>query len=227
MNSFKESSIFFDLSHELSPETSTFPVAWHKKVEFEKLGTLEAVGRRTTHIHIGTHSGTHIDAPSHFISDGLTIDKLNLDIFLGDAFVYNLQRTEPCQEVSTNELSTLELSDVEDKILIFNFGWASNFGNHDYYSKQPYLSNSACEYILSLKPRMIGYDLAMPDNPLNNQASNCDSPAHKLFLNQGIPLLENLNLPIDLPNEIYMSCTPLKLKDLDGSPVRCVGWING
>ena len=226
MNSFRENSTFFDLSHEVSPDISTFPVAWHKKVEFEKLGTLESVGRRTTHLHIGTHSGTHIDAPSHFISDGLTIDKLNLNKFLGAAFVYNLQKTAPCQEVKTNELLDLKVSDVEDKILIFNFGWASNFGNQDYYSKQPYFSDNACEYILSLKPKMIGYDLAMPDSPLNNQASNCDSPAHKLFLKEGIPLLENLKLPTDLPNEIYVSCTPLKLRNLDGSPVRCVGWKN-
>ena len=226
MNSFRENNTFFDLSHEVSPDTSTFPVAWHKKVEFEELGTLESVGRRTTHLHIGTHSGTHIDAPSHFIIDGLTIDMLNLNKFLGAAFVYNLQNTAPGQEVNANELLSLKVSNVENKILIFNFGWGSNFGNNDYYSKQPYFSKSACEYIVSLKPKMIGYDLAMPDSPLNNQASNCDSPAHKLFLKKGIPLLENLKLPTDLPNEIYVSCVPLKLRNLDGSPVRCVGWKN-
>jgi len=227
LNSYKENNIFYDLSHEISPDTSTFPVWWHKKVEFEILGTLENAGRRTTHLHIGTHLGTHIDAPSHFIAGGESIDKLKIDHFIGSAIVVNFDHFDQFQEVQVSDLEQLDLSQISGEIVIFKFGWSNNFGKDIYYSNQPYFSISACEYLLSRNPKTIGYDLAMPDDPRNGQSSDCDSPAHKLFLGAGVPLLENLNLRLNIPKEINISCTPLKLKDLDGSPVRCVGWSNG
>lgn len=224
MNLSTENKTVFDLSHEISPDISTFPVSWHKKVTFETLGRFEVEGRRTTQIHIGTHAGTHIDAPSHFIQDGLSIDKIEIEKFIGKAFVHDLSYCPEFYQVKVSDLITLGKSEIQNQILIFKFGWALNFGKDKYYTNQPFFSLEACNFILKLKPKIIGYDLAMPDNPLDNRASDCDSPAHKIFLGSGIPLIENLNLPKNLPKEISIACQPLKLRELDGSPIRCIGW---
>jgi arylformamidase len=62
----------------------------------------------------------------------------------------------------------------------------------------------------------------MPDNPLEGFGSDCDSPVHKIFLSEGIPLLENLRIENPIDHLSTLVALPLKLEGLDGSPVRCV-----
>ena len=226
MNSYSGSLNLFDLTHDLSPNTQVFPVHWHKQVSFEPLGTIETVGRRTTQIHMGTHSGTHVDAPSHFLKDGLTINAMNLDRFVGSAISVDLSNFREFEVVNTIDLEKLATEEWQNQILIFYFGWSQYFGEGKYYSHQPYFSLDACQYLLTYSPRAIGYDIAMPDNPTDGYASECDSPAHKLLLGAGIPLLENLKISSALPMRFEIAFLPLKLIDLDGSPVRCVGWTH-
>lgn len=224
MNSFKESPNIFDLTHDLSPMTQTFPVHWHKPVSFETLGTIEKVGRRTTQIHLGTHSGTHVDAPSHFLMEGLTIDQVHLSCFMGSAVYVDLRHIKELEIVEARYLKQIVTAEWNNKVLIFDFGWSKNFGKDNYFANQPYFSLEACQFLLTLTPKAIGYDTAMPDNPADGYGSECDSPAHKLFLSSGIPLLENLKISSQLPVYFEIAFFPLKLTSLDGSPVRCVGW---
>jgi arylformamidase len=210
----------------LSPKTQIFPVHWHEPISFEALGTIESVGRRTTQIHIGTHSGTHVDAPSHFIIDGITIDSINLEHFLGTAISIDLTNLKSMEVVHAIDLEKIAQDDWYGRILIFHFGWSRYFGSENYYVGQPYFSLDACKYLLTFSPKAIGYDLAMPDNPKDGYAASCDSPAHKLLLGAGVPLIENLKISQNLPIKFEIACFPLKLVALDGSPVRCVGWIN-
>ena len=83
MNYSNEFKNFLDLTYDLSAETPCFPRWWHKNNSFEILGTIEVVGRNTSHISVGTHSGTHLDAPSHFIADGESIHELAVYKFIG------------------------------------------------------------------------------------------------------------------------------------------------
>ena len=223
-SSLKEFEEYSDLTHLLNPDIQTFPVSWHRKVEFTPLGTMDTVGRNTTQVHIGTHSGTHIDAPSHFISGGLTIDKVVASKFFGEFDYINLRASQPRTAVSIEELQRTYPRPKPDRILILDFGWGMNFGSSNYYSDQPYLSPLASEYLLSLKPKLLGYDVAMPDNPKEGYGSDCDSPLHKLFLSNGIPLLENLKIDEPIDHLKHLVALPLKLEDLDGSPVRCVAF---
>ena len=203
----------------------TFPVTWHKRVEFESLGTIDSVGRNTSHVHIGTHSGTHIDAPSHFIQGGSSISDFDCSQFVGEAAYINLRMVHNQQEVAEHYLAGVLNSEELGKILVLDFGWSKNYSNDNYYSDQPFLSQGACEFLLSLKPKMIAYDVAMPDNPKNGYGADCDSPMHKLFLGQNVPLLENLRIVEPLPPKFFLSALPLNLEKLDGSPTRCVALL--
>ena len=199
MSSFKDYERVIDLSHVLNSKTQTFPAPWHRNVEFTALGTMETVGRNTTQIHIGTHSGTHIDAPSHFLRDGKTVDQLILSRFVGEFDYINLRKSNPREAITLEVLKSAYPEPTTKRIIILDYGWSPQFGRPHYYADQPYLSYEASNYLLSLEPKMVGYDVAMPDNPLEGYGNDCDSPVHKLFLSEGIPLLENLR--IDKPIE--------------------------
>lgn len=213
---------FFDLTHTISPKIMVFPKWWHKSVEFEQLGNISEIGRNTSQMYLGTHVGTHIDAPMHFIAGGSSVDELEISKFVGETVVLDLREIGPNKELNIEDLDFH--INVKDKILILNFGWSQYFGTEQYYSSQPYLSLDLAKYIVSCEPKLIGYDMAMPDNPKEGYGHKFDSRIHKEFLSNGIPLLENLKIDTPLPSNIWLACLPLKLGGLDGSPVRCVGW---
>ena len=226
MNFYAVSS-WFELSHQIQPGMQTFPVSWHMPVDFISLGTLEEVGRRTTHVHIGTHSGTHIDAPSHFISTGAAISDIPLDRFSSRAVVLDLRNVPAGEAIDVDKLAgTAITSALPGDSILMNFGWSKHYGTERYYPDQPFLSESAMEYLLRFSPTMIGYDMAMPDNPKHGRGSDCDSPMHKLALGNNVLLLENLKFPNDIPESFELLAFPLNLKDLDGSPVRAVGHLS-
>ena len=225
LNSFHEINVITDLSHSIHPKMMIFSAPWHRKVEFETLGEINSVGRRTTHLHFGTHVGTHVDAPSHFIEKGMPINEIALHKFIGPATCLDLSSTKPGTEVNVEDLKKA-LGDTEpSKRVILYFNWSKFFGHPSFYSEQPYLGEGAADWLLQYNPELIGYDLAMPDNPLNGKGSECDSPMHKKFLELGIPLLESMKINYCLPKKFYLSALPLSLENLDGSPVRCVALL--
>jgi arylformamidase len=204
---------------------TTFPRSWHRETAIETMGTISSFGRRTSYISIGTHSGTHIDAPSHFIAEGISVDKIDLSRFFGSAQVFDLTNVPTSWEISRDELKTLLKGYMPGNSIILNFGWGSNFNNpKKYYDNQPWIAESAAEYLVTLSPPVLAYDLAMLDNPLNGYGCTLDSPIHKILLGNGIPLIENSVFPQRLPQHLYYSVFPLRLEGLDGSPVRFIGW---
>jgi len=79
---------------------TTFPRPWHRETIIETMGTISSFGRRTSYISIGTHSGTHVDAPSHFIIDGTSVDKIDLSRFFGTAQVFDLTDLPTSNEIT-------------------------------------------------------------------------------------------------------------------------------
>jgi arylformamidase len=204
---------------------TTFPQPWHRETIIETLGTISSFGRRTSYISIGTHSGTHVDAPSHFIVDGISVDKIDLSRFFGNAQVFDLRNFSTSHEISKSELKALLTGHQSGTSIFLNFGWGFNFNNpKKYYKKQSWITEEAAEYLVTLNPPILAYDLAMLDNPLNGHGCSLDSPIHKILLSNGIPLIENALFPKCLPGHLRYSVFPLKLEGLDGSPVRFIGW---
>ena len=76
-----------DLTYLINEQMITYPTLWHPKVSIQRLGKIEEVGRNTRKIILGTHTGTHIDAPLHFIKDGKSIDKIPLEKIVGNVTI--------------------------------------------------------------------------------------------------------------------------------------------
>ena len=93
-----------DLSLPIEEGMMTFPTHWHPVVEITILGRHGIEGRETRKLVLGTHIGTHADAPRHFIPGGRTIDEVPLDVLIGPATVADFTGCRPLQEIDVTDL---------------------------------------------------------------------------------------------------------------------------
>ena len=214
-----------DLTYLIHEGMTTFPRPWHPWVEITHLGRHGIEGRETKKIIIGTHTGTHCDAPRHFIADGDTLDMCPLETLIGPAVLVDFSKNISNKEIGVRELqNTVGEKPAEE---FFSFGWQRHWGNMEFYMNHPYLSIEAAEWLVSKGVKLVGMDTAMPDNPDPVVNEKSDSPIHKLLLKNRIIIVEYLcNLDLIKQREFELIVLPLKVKDSDGCPVRCVAIVS-
>jgi arylformamidase len=210
-----------DLSLPIEEGMMTFPTHWHPVVEITILGRHGIEGRETRKIVLGTHIGTHADAPRHFIPNGGTIDEVPLNVLVGPATVADFTGCAPLQEI--------EIADLQRKLdgkiparLILRTGWSEYFGDLKFYNQYPFLSEKAARWLVDEGVRLVAMDTPSPDNPAHSRGTPKDSPNHKVLLGAGVVLVEYLaNLKALTASEVELIVMPLKLKGCDGAPARC------
>jgi len=216
---------YVDLTLPIHVGMATFPVHWHPVVEITQLGRHGIENRETRKVVLGTHTGTHCDAPLHFIEGGAPVDQLPLDLLIGEASVLDFSHCEPATEIGVTELMT-KLGDRKPERIIFRYDWSQYFGTMKYYSDLPYLSEEAAQWLVGRGVRLVAMDTPMPDNPKNGRNSCNDSPNHKTLLGNGVVIVEYLCNLDQLPEgDVHLIVLPLKIVGADGSPVRCVAGI--
>lgn len=215
-----------DLSYFLHDGMTTYPVPWSPRFEVTQLGRHAIEGRESRKIVIGTHCGTHADAPRHFIPGGTTIDQLELELFVGPARIVDFSHAKPLQEMGISDFET-RVGDRRIDRLVMRFDWSDHWGTLKYYSEQPYISEDAARWLVKRGIRLLGMDTPQADSPKNGAGSERDSPVHKTLLGAGIIKLEYLtNLRSLGTDEFELIALPLKIRDGDGSPVRCIGIVH-
>jgi len=215
-----------DLTMPIEEGMQTFPVYWHPFVEITQLGRHGIENRETRKLVLGTHTGTHVDAPKHFIPNGLSIDEISLDLLIGTARAIDLSSFGPEQEVSKKGLMNCVDEKLPKRILL-RFDWDKFLGKSEYYSRCPFLSKQAAEWLVDMGCTLVGMDTPMPDNPKNSKGTSNDSPIHKILLGNNIVLAEYLvNIKLLGDQEFNLIVAPLKIKSADGSPARIFGVIN-
>ena len=215
-----------DLSHLLHDGMTTYPVHWSPPFEITQLGRHGIEGRESRKIVIGTHTGTHVDAPRHFIPGGATIDQLPLEPFVGPATIVDFTFAKPLQEMQVSDFEK-QLGERRVERLIMRFDWSDHWGSLKYYSEQPYISDAAAQWIVERGVTLLGMDTPQADSPKNGRGSERDSPVHKILLSAGIIKLEYMtNLRSLGSSEFELIALPLKIRDADGAPVRCVGIVD-
>ncbi len=211
-----------DLTFPIHEGMTTFPVAWHPRVEVTRLGRLQVERRETRRLVLGTHTGTHCDAPRHFIPSGKSIDQIDLDTFIGPAVLLNFSNAKRKQEIQVGDLQS-KLGKKRPKRLVLRFDWCSHWKKKDYYRDHPFISEEAARWLVCRGIRLLAMDTPMPDNPQNGRGSENDSPNHKILLGSGVVLVEYLcNLKSIKKQNFELIVLPLKITGADGSPVRCV-----
>jgi arylformamidase len=214
-----------DLSFPIHEGMQTFPVHWHPMVEISQLGRLAIEGRESRKLVLGTHTGTHVDAPRHFVAGAPTIDQIPLELFVGPATVVDFSAAKDLQEMQIGDLER-QLPDRKVERLIIRYDWSDNWNTNRYYTDHAYLSEDAAAWLVKRGVRLLGMDTPQADSPKNGRGSGHDSPVHKILLGAGVIKLEYLtNLRALTSREIELIALPLNIRDGDGSPVRCVAVV--
>src|SRR4051794_18724556 len=178
-----------DLSFLLHDGMTTYPVPWSPPFEVTQLGRHGIEGRESRKIIIGTHCGTHVDAPRHFIPGGATIDQLSLEPFVGPATVIDFTDARPLQKMDVADFEG-QLGDRRVERLIMRFDWSDHWGTLRYYTEQPYISEAAARWLVERGVKLLGMDTPQADSPKNGRGSERDSPVHKVLLGAGMIKLE-------------------------------------
>ena len=212
-----------DISYPIHEGMTTFPVHWHPTVEISQMGRHGIENRETRKLTIGTHCGTHIDAPRHFIPDGPTIEQIPLELLVGPARVLNFTPlTLPKQEFDVEDFSRL-LGDERPERLILRFDWSDHWGTMKYYSDQPYITEEAAYWLVQRGVRVLAMDTPQIDSPDNGRNSDNDSPNHKIMLSAGVVFVEYCtNLRQISCTEVELIVLPLNILGSDGAPARVI-----
>lgn len=215
---------FVDLTFTIREGMLTFPSYWHSSVKITQLGRLKSEGRETRGLVMGTHTGTHLDAPRHFIAGGRSVDRISLEACIGPAILIAFYG-KANRSISLEEIKKGLAGFDKIERLILKFGWSRHWGKKRYYDGYPYLSEGACRWLVKNGLKFLGMDTPSSDDSKNNRHSKNDSPNHKYLLRRGVVLAEYLcNLDKLKGPKIFLIALPLKIKDADGSPARIVAY---
>lgn len=209
-----------DLTFTLDNDCMTCGTPWHEKVNLRQLGRMKEVGRNTSCVHLGSHSGTHMDAPAHFYDNMYGIDKISLEQVCGKVSIVDF--TKKYSKGDIVKLCDIEKIPVTPR-MIFVFGWSKYWKTERYYDAFPYFTQEAVQYLIKGGMRVMALDTPSPDNGSALEELD-DSPNHKMLLKERIVLIEYLaNTDKLLDGKEYsLIALPLKLKDADGSPARVI-----
>lgn len=213
-------SRLIDLTVPWGPEIQ--PLEGHPRVAFESITTHDHDGRSNTRVTFSIHTGTHIDSPYHFYPEGMGIDRVPLDVFIGPAFLVDLtSASRPASEITLKDLEAAvpDPRQLTGKRVLLRTDWATHHWNQpDLYLSNPYLSEPAARWLQEQGIRALGLDFAV-DRAF-------PYPNHYVFLGNSIVLMENLIHLGDIgAEEFTLLALPLKVVGGDGGPARVVAMV--
>lgn len=190
----------------------------HPVVALNRMGKIEDVGFNTSSILLGSHTGTHIDAPLHFFADGTPIDKMDLNLCCGPVTVVDFRQFEPGSRVEPKDVSGLKVSSR----MLFVFGWDRYYDSPQYQKDWPCFSLEAVQFLYDKGMRLMVMDTISPDCAA--KGSPKDFQIHKTFFPKGVTFIELIvnTRAIDFSIDYQLFALPLKLQGLDGSPCRVI-----
>ncbi|MDF2672312.1 MAG: cyclase family protein [Clostridiales bacterium] len=202
-----------DLTHVINEDMPVFPGT--EPPILAKANTLERDGFRETKITMYSHTGTHIDAPAHMMSNGLYLDDFDIEHFIGNATILDFSN-EDIKFIDVDSLKPYEEKIKKVDFVIIKTGWSKYWGNKKYYEDFPSLTEEAAMWLTGFNLKGIGIDAISIDN-----MKTTTFDVHKTLMPKNIIIIENLVNLDAISNEYFiLSIMPLKNKNADGSPVR-------
>ncbi len=201
-----------DVSVRLSPATPTFPA--NPAVECVPVKrTARGDSANVTAVHMGTHTGTHVDAPRHFFDSAPGVDALPLDILIGPARVVEI--AGPPRGVQDSDFADARLAG-ETRVLLKTAN--SSFWRSSEFDKGfAFLDESGARWLLEHEVRLVGIDYLSIE-----QFKRPGAPVHHLLLEHGVIIVEGLDLSRVSAGRYEMYCLPLNIAGADGAPARVV-----
>tara|TARA_Y100001958_G_C21241109_1_gene568877 strand:+ start:3113 stop:3745 length:633 start_codon:yes stop_codon:yes gene_type:complete len=203
---------FIDLSHSISSKMSTYPTDPDIKINVEK--NISDNGSLLHSFKMGTHTGTHLDAPAHVIPNGKKVDEFNLKNFTGTT-------------VKVDKSCWRSIDSISDELdgIIYDSVWHKNFNNSAifYSKKRPIIPSELVQFAVEKQVKFFGTDL-----PSVDASGSTEKPIHHSLLGNDIIIYEtlaNLDMIANLKKFTFYGF-PLSFSKFDGSPVRAVAKID-
>lgn len=202
-----------DISLSIGPALPVWP--GDPAVQVERVGHLETEGCNLTRIAMGAHSGTHVDAPLHYLAGGVAVEALDLRALVGPARVFDLAEA-PVIDAAT--LAGLDWPEGLERAL-FQSG-----PNGRLWDREPSqfqrdfvaIDASGARWLVEKGIRCVGVDY------LSVAPWDALEDCHRILLGAGIVPIEGLDLRRIPPGDYELVCLPLKLEGADGAPARAI-----
>ena len=205
-----------DLTHTISSCMPVYPGTQQPRLT--TACTIEQCGYQETLLHMYSHTGTHMDAPAHMVSSGMTLDAFPAETFVGQGFALD------CREEKAITLPLLlkhESALRQVDFLLFCTGWDRYWGQEKYYHGFPCLTPEAARFVATLPLSGVGEDSISLD-----PCDSVDCPNHMTLLGQGFVNTENLTGLEQLIGKDFTFLTlPLKFENSDGCSCRAMALI--
>lgn len=159
---------------------------------------------------LGTHTGTHVDAPRHFIDGAKGAEALRLDALCGAARVVRIQSS---QAIRVAELAQMALDGV--RRVLFQTRNSALWNERGFQKDFVYLEPAAAEWLVGRGVVLVGIDYLSIE-----QFDSLDYAVHHTLLAAGVVIVEGLDLRAVTPGDYDLWCLPLKLVGADGAPAR-------
>ena len=217
-----------DLTLTVSEKISTFPGS--PQPSFVQDKNIKNDGYNSELLLLSSHTGTHMDAPYHFLEKGAKIHEISLNKLVSEAVLIKSRKSWDkigIKQISITKADIQKFEKQHGKIdgfssVIFYTGWQRNLQKKYYFTKNPGLSVSAAKYLASKKISLVGID-----SPSIDVGTDSKFSVHQIFAKKGILIVENLaNLDKIKSSKFHLVILPLKLKNATGSPVRAVAFVD-
>jgi arylformamidase len=202
----------YDITVTISPELPVYP--GDPGIEIKRTLSLEAGEvANVSRLSFGSHIGTHVDPPAHFVVGGISLDQLPLEVLIGPARVVDVG------EARVVDLSVIERADLAGVTRVLFKTRNSRFWQQstEFQRDFVYLETEAAERLVAQGMQLVGIDY------LSIERFNFEQPTtHLALLTHNVIIVEGLNLSEVTPGDYELICLPLKIKAGDGGPARVV-----
>lgn len=165
-------------------------------------------------IQMDCHLGTHLDAPSHFVHLGKSVEELDLEVLLGDVYVISIPNTD---RITSLDLDNADIPLSCKRLLIKTDNQSYwDAGLTEFQENFCALDASAAIWLVERKIRLVGIDY------LSIQKYQDGPRTHQIFLENNVVIVETLKLGEVVTGWYELICLPLKLEGLEGAPARVI-----
>ncbi len=210
--------MILDLTHTITPEIPVYPGT--PLPSMQPAFTLEKDHFRETLLSIGSHTGTHMDAPAHLLAEGETLDAMHPSRFCGSAVVWDVSALGADGVITRELLQTREEELRQADFVLFYTGWQEKWGSEAFFAGYPAPDVEAARYLVSCGLKGVGTD-AISIDPVGTSL-----PVHRVLLGAGLVIVENLKMKelAQYPRARFWAL-PLKYRNADGAPVRAIAEV--
>lgn len=212
---------YIDLTYDIEEDIPMWP--GESPPEIREASSVEKDGYSVQSICFSNHMGTHLDAPSHFIRGGRTLDQIPLETFFGKAVLLDFTGKKEGGVITRQDLEAFHDRIQPGGRVLMKTGWDLKFEKGHFFDGFPCLSLEAARYLADIRPALLGMDTPSP-SPVGDPGEEI----HKTLLGAGIVHLEALrNLTRIEGEDCELIVLPPSFKGFSGAPCRAVAVVEG